>query len=80
MKKASPHWRAKTATEVDAFCQHSAMETMIKHITEKPLPYPLEDAKLPASLIELILQMLEKKPEDRPQTANEVKRRLLACE
>lgn len=68
----------ETYSGCKAFSQHSAMETMIKQITEPPCRYTLEDAKLPAPLIELIFQMLEKKPDDRPSTTNEIRQRLLA--
>jgi len=53
---------------------------MVRHITEEP-PSPSEmlagtDRSIPPKLEDLILQMLEKEPDDRPQSLDEVRRRL----
>lgn len=51
---------------------------MVKHISEEPTPPSdrLQEGALPPLFEDLILQMLEKDPEDRPQSLEEVRRRL----
>lgn len=55
----------------------SAIEMMMKHVNEPPSMEPLESAGVPASTIAIISQMLDKKPENRPKSAREVKQVLL---
>jgi len=55
-------------------------EVMAKHVSEAP-PEPSEHspaAEIESNLEDLILELLEKNPADRPQTAVELQRRLLA--
>ncbi len=53
----------------------------IAHVTVRPQP-PSERTvqKIPASLEQLIMACLEKRPEDRPQSAVELSARLAACD
>jgi hypothetical protein len=48
----------------------------MKHIKEEPATLPLEDAKLPTKLIELIMLLTKKDPNHRPQTASIVREHL----
>jgi len=57
----------------------SAIEVMMKHVNEVPSRQPLEGVGLPKNLIDLIMLLLEKKPENRPATASDVRQQLLAC-
>lgn len=53
-------------------------QVMHRHATEQPTPPSAIRADIPSPLEELILQLLAKKPEDRPQSADEVAERLRA--
>ncbi len=56
----------------------SVWQLMHRHATEKPTPPSAIRGDIPSALEELILQLLAKKPEDRPQSAEEVAQRLRA--
>jgi DNA-binding NarL/FixJ family response regulator len=58
------------------FEAYSVMEVLMKHIKEEPSTLPLEDAKLPTKLIELIMLLTKKDPNHRPQTASIVREHL----
>ncbi|MFI7038599.1 DNA translocase FtsK [Microbispora rosea] len=53
-------------------------QLMLRHATEKPPPPSAIRGDIPSPLEDLILQLLAKKPEDRPQSAEEVAERLRA--
>ncbi|MFT3881667.1 MAG: GAF domain-containing serine/threonine-protein kinase [Gemmatales bacterium] len=62
----------RMATGVDPFPADALWAMMLKHATVKPTP-PMElRPDLPLWLNSLILKMLEKLPEDRPQSAHDV--------
>jgi DNA-binding NtrC family response regulator len=52
------------------------MALLMKHLTEPPKPIAELRSDLPAELGELVMQCLEKKPQDRPESAAELGRRL----
>ncbi|MDA0635163.1 DNA translocase FtsK [Nonomuraea sp. MCN248] len=56
----------------------SVWQLMHRHATEKPTPPSAIRGDIPSPLEELILWLLAKKPEDRPQSAEEVAERLRA--
>ncbi|WP_055478908.1 DNA translocase FtsK [Sphaerimonospora mesophila] len=56
----------------------SPLQLLYQHSMVTPQPPSATRDEIPADLEELILQLLEKKPEDRPQTAGEVVARLEA--
>ncbi|MEO3807964.1 DNA translocase FtsK [Sphaerisporangium sp. B11E5] len=56
----------------------SVWQLMHRHATEEPTPPSAIRGDVPSLLEELILQLLAKKPEDRPQSAEEVAERLRA--
>ncbi len=58
----------------------SIMALLNKHLNEKPEPPSVRfpDIEIPKELEELILQMMAKRPDDRPSSAQEVLDRLLA--
>lgn len=58
------------------FEAHSAFTLMQKHLGERPAPPAGLRADVPDGWSELILALLAKEPEDRPQTAEEVGHRL----
>lgn len=64
-------------TGAQVFEGESAIEMMMKHVNEPPPREPLESAGVSESTINIIYQMLEKKPENRPASASEVKNVLL---
>lgn len=55
------------------FEAETMMALLIKHMTEKPPALP---ATIPRPLAKLVMQLLEKKPANRPQSADEVLTRL----
>lgn len=59
------------ATGTVPFTGNSA-QILIKHIQELPLPPRARNKAVPPALNELILHLLQKKPENRPQSADEV--------
>ena len=59
------------------FAGTSIVEVLMQHIEKAPSTVPLEAAGVPAPLIELILALTKKRPENRPSSATEVKERLL---
>lgn len=58
--------------------QGTVWQLMYRHATEEPTPPSAIRSDIPSPLEELILQLLAKKPEDRPQSAEEVAERLRA--
>ena len=58
----------------------TAVATILKHVTEAPLP-PSErtENEVPADLEKIVLQCLEKEPERRPQSADELSVLLTHC-
>jgi serine/threonine-protein kinase len=62
------------------FCAASAIEIVAEHVTQRPLP-PSErtEQTIPEALDRIVLACLEKLPEDRPQTADELLELLDAC-
>jgi Protein kinase domain len=54
------------------FEAEAAQAVLIAHLTEPPVPVTERRAKIPAPLAQLIMGCLEKKPADRPQTADEL--------
>jgi serine/threonine-protein kinase len=63
------------------FSGSSVMETMVQHVREEPIP-PSErtELEIPASLEAVILRCLEKEPDRRPQTSDQLSQLLRACE
>ena len=59
------------ATGTVPFTGNSA-QILIKHIQEPPMPPRARNKAVPPALNELILHLLQKKPENRPQSADEV--------
>jgi serine/threonine-protein kinase len=59
----------------------TAMDTVVQHVREQPVP-PSQRTELdiPVSLEQVILRCLEKDPDDRPQTVDELSQLLGACE
>lgn len=55
---------------------YSVMEVLMKHIKEEPSVQPLEDARLPKQLIELIMWLTKKDAGQRPQSASVVREHL----
>ncbi|HOM99225.1 MAG TPA: serine/threonine-protein kinase [Acidobacteriota bacterium] len=61
------------------FEEGPAMQVILKHLQEPPLPISQRaELEVPAELERLIMHCLEKKPEDRPQNAEEVLQALSA--
>ena len=68
-------------TGQQVFDGSTAMEVMSKHLQAAPVPPSRRGAQtIEASLDELVLACLAKKPEDRPQTASELAQRLSAID
>ena len=59
----------------------SSMSILLEHVRSTPVP-PSERTELsiPADIEEVVLDCLAKNPTDRPRSAEELERRLLACE
>ena len=59
----------------------SSMSILVEHVRSTPVP-PSERTELaiPADLEQVVLDCLAKTPTDRPKSAEELERRLLACE
>jgi serine/threonine protein kinase/tetratricopeptide (TPR) repeat protein len=58
------------------FAKMSAQATLAAQAVEKPVPIQTKRPGLPAPLAALIMRCLEKRPDDRPQTAAEVQQEL----
>lgn len=59
----------------------TALQMVAKHLTAKPIPlWQRANIQLPAGLEDLVMACLAKEPEQRPQTAGELSRRLSAIE
>lgn len=63
----------------DVFNGKSIVELCIQHLHQAPEPLVSRGVAVPAELEALVLACLDKKPEQRPQTAGELRRRLQAC-
>lgn len=63
----------------EVFGGKSIVELCAQHLHEKPRPLSERGVSVPAALESLVLACLAKRPEDRPQSATELARRLEAC-
>ena len=54
------------------FSKRPAQELLVAHLTEKPEPILAKRGDLSPELASLIMRCLEKNPDDRPQTADEI--------
>jgi serine/threonine-protein kinase len=63
----------------DVFNGKSVVELCIQHLHQAPEPLVSRGVAVPAELEALVLACLDKNPEQRPQTAGELRRRLHAC-
>ena len=59
-------------TGMPPFAAKTAQATLAAHITQSPQAIHEKRTDIPPALASLIMKCLEKKPEDRPQSANEV--------
>jgi serine/threonine protein kinase len=57
----------------------TAMDVMVAHVGGVPAPPQRLTPNLPAELNQLVLEMLAKNPDHRPQTVDEVREQLEAC-
>ncbi len=64
---------------VDVFDGKSVIELCTQHLHEAPKPLTKRGVTVPAELDALVLACLEKKPDRRPQSAAELRRKLDAC-
>jgi len=55
----------------------NAIQIIFKHINDLPSQDTLERLRIPSALVALVLQTLEKKPEDRPQTMEAIRKELV---
>jgi eukaryotic-like serine/threonine-protein kinase len=63
------------------FDEPSSVGTVLAHVNDEPDPPSRKtNMPIPADLEAVIMKCLEKKPEDRPQSAEELDRLLAACE
>jgi hypothetical protein len=63
------------------FTGRTAMETILQHVQTTPVPASHRtELQIPAALDRLILDCLEKNPDNRPATADAVTARLTAVE
>jgi serine/threonine-protein kinase len=60
------------------FAARSAQAMLAAHGAEMPVPVTTRRPSIPAALAELVMQCVEKRPADRPQSAEEVAQRLEA--
>jgi serine/threonine-protein kinase len=68
-------------TGTPVFNEKTATATALAHVHKAPIPpSPLSEMQVPAKLEQVIRQCLAKKPEDRPQTAQELWCLLSACD
>ena len=63
----------------DVFDGKSIVQVCGQHLHQEPPPFSARGITVPADLAALVLACLEKKPERRPQSAAELRRRLEAC-
>jgi serine/threonine-protein kinase len=63
----------------DVFTGSSIVEVCSKHLHQVPEPFSARGVVVPPDLEALVLACLEKKPERRPSSAAELRRRLEAC-
>jgi serine/threonine protein kinase len=61
------------------FVGDSPMRLLLAHLHEAPPPLALRAPWVPAALAQVVMEALAKNPDDRPPTAVELKRRLLAA-
>ncbi|MDQ7005952.1 MAG: sigma 54-interacting transcriptional regulator [Acidobacteriota bacterium] len=66
----------RLATGEDPFSGNTPFEILRAHLSTRPTPPRHLNPEVPASLEALILELLAKQPEQRPSTADEVRRRL----
>lgn len=55
----------------------NAVQTIFRHINDAPSQDTLERLRVPSGLVSLVLQALEKQPEDRPQTMEALRKELV---
>jgi serine/threonine-protein kinase len=68
-------------TGLKVFDGNTPMGTMVMHVQQAPIPPSRRtENTIPASIERVILECLEKDPDRRPQTADELSARLLACD
>ena len=63
----------ESLTGDSVFSGTSVLEVLIKHVKEEPSLAPLKEARVSQPTIDLIARLLQKKSEDRPATAREVR-------
>ncbi len=63
----------------ELFDGKSLVEICSQHLLEKPKPFAARGVSVPEDLEAIVLSCLEKKPEDRPQSAAELRKRLETC-
>jgi serine/threonine-protein kinase len=63
----------------DVFTGKSVLEVCTQHLHQQPEPLAARGAVVPADLEALVLSCLSKDPNQRPQSAAELRRRLEAC-
>ena len=63
----------------EVFTGNSVVEVCGKHVHEQPQPFAARGVSVSAALEAVVLACLEKKPERRPASALELRRRLEAC-
>jgi serine/threonine-protein kinase len=63
----------------NVFTGESVLEVCSQHLHQKPKPLSARGVAVPADLEAIVLACLEKKPEHRPQSTDELRRRLEAC-
>jgi serine/threonine-protein kinase len=64
---------------VDVFDGKSVIELCIQHLHQSPLSFAERGVEVPVELEAIVLACLDKRPELRPQSAAELRRRLEAC-
>jgi DNA-binding NarL/FixJ family response regulator len=52
----------------------TVLDMMMKHVNDIPNTTPLQEAGVPPRVVELIYRLLDKKPDNRPSSAKEVRR------
>jgi serine/threonine-protein kinase len=63
------------------FEAETPLKVALAHVTREPVPpSELAERDVPVALERLVMDCLAKRPQDRPQTAQELMERLLACE
>jgi serine/threonine-protein kinase len=64
---------------VDVFDGNSVLQLCIQHLHQAPEALVARGVDVPVALAALVLECLDKQPERRPQTADELRRRLETC-